>query len=655
MRRIRTSRPRARGLARGAAVVVAVCALATGLAVDHQPTHAGAAVRTAVYGGGLLMAADPNGGYWTADAAGDVSPHGGSPALGSPALSGLTLTRPIVGMASTGDGAGYWLVASDGGIFSYGDAQFYGSTGALRLNQPIVGMAPNPDGNGYWLVASDGGIFSFGHAPFYGSTGALRLNRPIVGMAPTPDGAGYWLVASDGGIFSFGDAGYFGSTGALRLNQPIVAMAPTPEGAGYWLVAADGGVFTFGDAGYYGSTAGTGTSALGIVIDPSSSGYSIVETDGTAMLFGPVDDLSQPSSPPDGSTPTLPPPPPTTTTTAPPTTTTTAPSPPTTTTTAPPSTTTTAPPTTTTTTTPPPPPSSLLQGVYVPNATPAGVASFAAATRTAPTIVTDYLPGGSGWSGMDGAGGSLNWLLGPFAGSDHTLSLGVPIVPTQNGTPVATLAQGATGSYNASYVTLAQTLVAAGQSNAYLRLGWEFDGSWMPWAAQSPSAEASYAAYFDQIATAMRSVPGAHFRFVWNPDAGAFTTPGYSVAAAYPGDAYVDVIGLDSYDQTWATPQTPANAWSSTTLPSLVAAEQFAASHGKPLAMTEWGLSIRSDGHGLGDDPFYIDQMVAWMEDASNNVAYETYFDCNSGGVNAAITGGLFPNSLARFTADLQH
>jgi len=62
-------------------------------------------------------------------------------------------------------------VASDGGIFSFGDAAFLGSTGAIRLNRPIVGMARGVDASGYWLVASDGGIFSFGDAPFLGSTG----------------------------------------------------------------------------------------------------------------------------------------------------------------------------------------------------------------------------------------------------------------------------------------------------------------------------------------------------------------------------------------------------------------------------------------------------------------------------------------------------
>src|SRR5581483_6000178 len=73
-----------------------------------------------------------------------------------------------------------------------GDAVFYGSTGALHLNRPIVGMAATVDGGGYWLVAADAGIFSFGDAVFHGSTGALHLNQPIVGMAPTADGGGYW-------------------------------------------------------------------------------------------------------------------------------------------------------------------------------------------------------------------------------------------------------------------------------------------------------------------------------------------------------------------------------------------------------------------------------------------------------------------------------
>src|SRR5258706_252788 len=116
-------------------------------------------------------------------------------------------------------------VSAAGGIFSFGDATFHGSTGAMTLNSPIVGMSASLSGAGYSLVAADGGIFSFGDATFHGSTGATTLNSPIVGMASTLSGAGYWLVAADGGIFSFGDAAFFGSTGSIGLNAPIVGMA----------------------------------------------------------------------------------------------------------------------------------------------------------------------------------------------------------------------------------------------------------------------------------------------------------------------------------------------------------------------------------------------------------------------------------------------
>ncbi len=239
----------------------------------------------AFYSGGHMLSADPSGGYWTVTAVGVVMSFDGAPSIGSPAGSGLHLNQPVVGMAATPDGNGYWLVASDGGIFTYGDAQFYGSTGGIHLNQPIVGMAATPDGNGYWLVASDGGIFTYGDAQFYGSTGGIHLNQPIVGMAATPDGNGYWLVASDGGIFTYGDAQFYGSTGGIHLNQPIVGMAATPDGNGYWLVASDGGIFTYGDAQFYGSLGSEGKLVSGMIVNRANGNYSLIESNGVATLM----------------------------------------------------------------------------------------------------------------------------------------------------------------------------------------------------------------------------------------------------------------------------------------------------------------------------------------------------------------------------------
>src|SRR5207302_1542060 len=102
--------------------------------------------------------------------------------------------------------------------------------------KPVVGQAAHSTGggvtataSGYWMVATDGGIFAFGDAGFFGSTGSIRLNRPIVGMAPTPTGQGYWMVARDGGIFDFGDAAFFGAVPGLVTGAsaaiPKVGMA----------------------------------------------------------------------------------------------------------------------------------------------------------------------------------------------------------------------------------------------------------------------------------------------------------------------------------------------------------------------------------------------------------------------------------------------
>ncbi len=219
-------------------------------------------------------AATPGGlGYWVVAADGGVFTYGDAAFEGS--TGGIHLNAPVVGMAATPTGRGYWLVAADGGVFAFGDAPFEGSMGGTVLNQPVVGMAATPTGRGYWLVAADGGVFAFGDAPFEGSMGGTVLNQPVVGMAATPTDPGYWLVASDGGIFSFGDAPFEGSMGGTPLNQPVVGMAASPDGLGYWMAAADGGVFTFGDAPFEGSDGGMPANAPAVGIAGRPGGYWI--------------------------------------------------------------------------------------------------------------------------------------------------------------------------------------------------------------------------------------------------------------------------------------------------------------------------------------------------------------------------------------------
>jgi len=251
----------------------------------HDQQHSGSAQQPALSCRGCVADDEPSG-YWLAASDGGVFAYG-APFAGS--MGGRRLHAPIVGMASTPDGRGYWLVASDGGIFAFGDAGYHGSMGGKRLNSPVVGMAATPDGRGYWLVASDGGIFAFGDAGFYGSMGGRVLARPVVGMASDPDDHGYWLVASDGGVFSFGDVVFHGSMGGRRLAAPIVSIQAIPGSGGYWELAADGGMFAF-DAPFYGSMGGRRLVApvvSGSVPPPEvGGGYWEAAKDGGVFAFG---------------------------------------------------------------------------------------------------------------------------------------------------------------------------------------------------------------------------------------------------------------------------------------------------------------------------------------------------------------------------------
>ena len=193
---------------------------------------------------------------------------------------------------------GYWLVGSDGGIFSFGAAGFYGSMGATRLQRPVVGITPTATRHGYWLVASDGGIFAFGDSSFYGSIPGVGLHpagsgqpnslaAPIVGMVPSTSGHGYFMVASDGGVFAFGDARFAGSCpGIGGCYGAAVAVMPDGTGNGYWLVTNLGAVYAFGDAGNYGEPPSESVPAVDAVATPGGHGYWVLHANGVVFSFG---------------------------------------------------------------------------------------------------------------------------------------------------------------------------------------------------------------------------------------------------------------------------------------------------------------------------------------------------------------------------------
>jgi hypothetical protein len=184
-------------------------------------------------------------------------------------------------------------------VFSYGSAQFYGSTGAIKLNRPVVAITPTAGDQGYWLVASDGGIFSFGDAGFYGSIPGLgispagsraphSLNAPIIGMVPSVGDNGYFLVASDGGVFAFGGAKFEGSCPGIGgcPGGAADAVVPDASGNGYWVVTAAGYVTSFGDAAAYGSPGPLGEPVAAAVRSWDGNGYYILYPDGVVYAYG---------------------------------------------------------------------------------------------------------------------------------------------------------------------------------------------------------------------------------------------------------------------------------------------------------------------------------------------------------------------------------
>ena len=234
------------------------------------------------------------------------------------------------------------------------------------------------------------------------------------------------------------------------------------------------------------------------------------------------------------------------------------------------------------------------------------------------------------------------WSLGSWRGARWKMVFSIPLLPDDG---ASSLAAGAAGSYDDQFRRLAARLVADGFGDAVLRLGWEFNGDWYPWAAaKCPDC---FVAYWRRVVTAMRAVPGARFRFDWNANLGSSPLAPERV---YPGDAFVDIIGLDVYNQSWDPDSVDARSRWQELLKGDHGLEwhrRFAAAHGKPMSYPEWGTGTRPDGHGGGDDPYFIERMAEWI--AANDVAYHIYWDYPAKDYDAELSRGRLPRAGAAF------
>jgi hypothetical protein len=243
-------------------------------------------------------------------------------------------------------------------------------------------------------------------------------------------------------------------------------------------------------------------------------------------------------------------------------------------------------------------------------------------------------------------------------GNGRLVVIGVPMLPgpTDDSGPTTgtnpgpvSLAQGAAGAYNSDFLAMGQNLVASNLGNSILRLGWEFNGNWYAWSVYTPTDAKNFAAFWKQIVTTLRTVPGQNFKFCWGGTVTYVgTTPAWNLSDAFPagndasGKPYVDMVGLDMYDSSWTYYPWPANA----TAAQIQQARQntwnnvintsnqywgapvwmaIAKANNIPFAVPEWGVS--TDTHAGGDNTYYVQQMFNFIQNPANNVYFSQYYD----------------------------
>jgi glycosyl hydrolase family 26 len=284
-------------------------------------------------------------------------------------------------------------------------------------------------------------------------------------------------------------------------------------------------------------------------------------------------------------------------------------------------------------------------GVYAGAAYPPAVPAFTTTLGSQPRFAMDFISGTT-WHTMT----QPHWPYPKWKGKGYAMIWGVDMLPdtyspntdpSQPGGSCNGLTQGATGNFDHYFRTVGTNIVKAGFPTSVIRIGWEFNGNYFPWSAEGCAS--AFVRYFDDIVTTMRSVAGSHFTFEWNPTRGDQGVG--NLSQYYPGNNYVDEIGLDVYDneqQTYpgATDEFRHMLTQRYGLNWLVS---FASAHNKPIVLPEWGLGsgkCSASGQPItasnqqvcgGDDATWVNLMAHWID--AHHVVEATFWDYGTSSV----------------------
>lgn len=266
-------------------------------------------------------------------------------------------------------------------------------------------------------------------------------------------------------------------------------------------------------------------------------------------------------------------------------------------------------------------------GLYPGDAAPAGAQSFAA-WRGRPVDVVDAWSARATWADIV----DPRWLYRRWAGQPYTMAFGVAMLPEH--VPGVSLQACAAGAYNAHWRQFGQVISAYGLGRSIIRLGWELNGNWYTWQANAPSA---WAGCWRQIVTSTR-LTAPHLQWDWNVVRGVQQGLKDPIQA-YPGNSYVTMIGVDSYDE-WPSARSGAGWQVQLNGPQgLNYWLAFARAHGKQLSVPEWG-NVYSGTSAGGDDAAYVTDMKHFFAANAAKISYEANFQTGVGG--SFTTGGAY-------------